>query len=363
MMMRLLDGNEEHAHHNSNDEALYKTKKTPLHTPQCINLLNIFPLTDLKNQPVILERPRTRAQTRAYQRQTEPHKEPSTPSSSVETTTSDESSASQFGVTEKTLRRRAQLTKKFLKRAPNLQAKELLTFLQNKRWKPSTKFSHAVTIIAELKRRSQPLKGDVNGLLRELKLEMIKTKPNRVTPIDGKSLANILTRTNDLEIATLICLTWAFAARLTSIIGLTRTDCEFHQIAPQWTSLRATFRSGKTISTTGPYSIRTQIPTIYANWILSQPMQIFRRTTEQYYAACTRALNPFTVRSIRRGALQQLAQEFEPEQLLLFSRHTRIKGLYAYLDDGANAHWELNKMTTMAQHLWTSSSTIGNRMK
>jgi integrase len=246
--------------------------------------------------------------------------------------------------------------KKFLKwlKQPlpaSVDAKVVYDFVKTrKKWAASTQLSYFNVILAYLKMKTQ-VTGNVNGAQRDFKLSAIAQTPNRVAPLTLKRMIDASKRL-DMEHKTLLYLAWGTAARLTSITKLQRQNITFQQISSTTTTATITFRSGKTILATGPYTLVSHLPTVCANWILQQPKNIFPRATEQYYAVLRKAIGP--IRGIRRGALQHLAgKKTKPEHLLLISRHTTMKSLYHYLDDGRMATWEHNTMKQMAVDIWT----------
>lgn len=231
----------------------------------------------------------------------------------------------------------------------------MLEWILKKKWSPTTKLSHFATLAKMLQLSKVTILGDLSGATRQLKLDAIRHPPERVTPITLPHLLKISFKT-DLHHRALIHLSWAFAARLTSITALTRQQLQFHQHNDRFSTVTATFRAGKTILATGAYTITALIPTQTANWILSRPARIFDHHIQTYYNTLRRVLRPYKIRSIRRGALQHLAKQgIAPELIMLISRHKTIASLYAYLDDGLHAAWETRQTIPLTASLWDIS--------
>ena len=224
----------------------------------------------------------------------------------------------------------------------------------------STRHTNVVTLIADARRRDQPIPGDSAGYVRELQKQLLYHKPTRAETFDPKVIHCILRLISIPEDRHLITLMWGSAHRLTSFLLLRRSDInELTQLTDSLWAATFTFRTGKTIISTGPYSIRIAFPADTARWIqqFSGDAVLWTSTAEVYYRRLRPALHAHgvTIKSIRRAALQHLALQREhPEQLLLLSRHTQVRGLYAYLNDGRFATWETDKQQQMSTKLWPS---------
>ena len=112
-----------------------------------------------------------------------------------------------------------------------------------------------------------------------------------------------------------------------------------------------TFVEGKTLKSTGPYTlhvtvpidIATEVQTLITTRLLKKARYLFCAAGKAMVSKELKALG-LEMRSTRRGALQTLAAAgLPPQEILLFSRHKDIHGLYAYLDDGKMARWEAAK--------------------
>ena len=230
----------------------------------------------------------------------------------------------------------------------------------------STRHTNATTICAEMKRRNLSILGDTTGYIRSLSKLLAAHKPTRANPASSTTILHAASAMTT-ECATLLCLMWATASRLTSMLNLRMDDInDSKMVDDSLTALSVTFRTGKTILATGAYTTRAVVPHRVAIY-LSQSMGsvIFTKPAEYYYAVMrpTLASLSIEIRSIRRGALQALGtSDFPPEDILLMSRHTTVQGLYRYLDDGRHAHWETRKQQAMSTAIWKNSfgSTTAN---
>lgn len=274
-----------------------------------------------------------------------------------------------FGVTAATMTRRKRLFQKFNNRDRitnnSTTATIIMQWISRRNWAPTTKLSHFATLTKTLSLNKISIQGDIQGCIRQLKISALASDIQRVPPLTTTMLNTTLQKLNNntqMEIRVLIELSWTFAARLTSITALTRNVINIQPHDTIMSKIRVTFRTGKTITATGVYTITALLPNSSANWIMQQPMKIFNKHIEHYYKKIRAAISPFKVRSIRRGALQHLArQRISPEKLLLISRHKTMESLYKYLDDGIEAIWEQEEVFNMTKLLWTDSAKTTHR--
>jgi hypothetical protein len=286
----------------------------------------------------------------------------STTETETETATTDSDGSTTTGtdpgVTRRTTKRRAQATRRFSKfcakrniHTPSAEDAHRCIIRQYKN--PRTRLSTFVTLAAELRRKNNPLTGDTQGYVRLLKLAAIASPPKRSPIIAVAELTKRISACKNQEIQAMIALTFAFGARLTSIHSIRRAEIEAHQYNNSFATIRVTFRKGKTILSTGPYTQTALIPTMVANWISTQrTAMVFNKNIEHYYKEIGKILHPFHIRSLRRTAAQILAQKFLPEQIIQVTRHTTTKGLAAYLDDGMRAEWQHAAILPLAAALW-----------
>lgn len=282
---------------------------------------------------------------------------------SEQETDSDPELDDMFGVTLATMARRKSLFQKFNKKNritnSSTTTKTLMQWIARRSWAPTTKLSHFATLTKTLSLNKILIQGDIKGCMRQLKIEALASSIQRAAPMTITKFNSAIAKlnsSNHMEIKVLIQLSWAFAARLTSITALTRTAIDIQAIDKHMSKIRITFRSGKTIAATGVYTITALLPNESSSWILQQPLKIFRNNIDFYYNRIRSTISPLKVRSIRRGALQHLArQKIPPEKLLLISRHKTMESLYKYLDDGIEAAWEQDATFHTAKLLWTDS--------
>lgn len=268
------------------------------------------------------------------------------------------------GVTLRTALRRQQVWKEFnsfLKATGLSFHVDSVSTFATQRWPAiSTRHTNVVTLLADARRREKPIPGDSAGYVRELQKQLLYHKPTRAETFDPSVIHRILRLIIIPEDRHLIILMWGSAHRLTSFLMLRRSDInEITQISDDLWAATFTFRTGKTIISTGPYSIRIAFPADTARWIrqFANDSILWQAPADTYYRRLRPALqaNGVTIKSIRRAALQHLALQREhPEKLLLLSRHTQVRGLYAYLNDGRFATWETDAQQRMSSMLWPS---------
>lgn len=215
---------------------------------------------------------------------------------------------------------------------------------------PRSRLTYVTTVIAALHRRNIPTT-HAQAVVREIKLRHLLEAPMRAVPATIADMAHV-SSWHDQELKALLDLCWSFAARMTSITQLQMTD-----LAIRGNHLRATFRAGKTITSTGPYTITAVVDKQTIAYLCDIQEHTrrypFPMPIDTYYRRSRKVLAPLglQVRSLRRGALQLLATTTPPQDLLLLSRHTSIKSLYSYLDDGKFAHWEHAKLLQLTSLL------------
>jgi hypothetical protein len=154
-------------------------------------------------------------------------------------------------------------------------------------------------------------------------------------------------------------LMYVSAQRMTSILNLRSRDAfTIFPAPPKWqlshVCLSLRFREGKTIKSTGPYTIHVLFPVMDYQVLLLHEEFIFgqfrRQTAKAVSAALRRAGHD--VRQCRRGSLRFLARNGATvEQLLLLSRHTSPRMLYQYLGAGLHLEHEMMTMVQMSENL------------
>lgn len=294
--------------------------------------------------------PLTRAQNRRAQPASSPQAPP--PEESEQSSSGDEE-PQRFGVTAATNRRRDRLATEltsFAKREGTLTAAVLRAW--GLRYSVGTRHSYLVTVVAELKRRGTTISGDVPGVVREAKLELMAHPPKQAKPLTSDEVQRILSRCQDLEMYAVTELMWKTASRLTSITQLMTQDVK----ETDSNTISMTFRRGKTILASGPYTLWARVSNETLRYIRSQREhgleQLFQRTAQQLYAPMHRLLQGYQVRSFRRGAVQQMAStDVTLEELRLVTRHVSDQSLYRYLNFGEESLSERRKMLAMTDKL------------
>jgi hypothetical protein len=155
---------------------------------------------------------------------------------------------------------------------------------------------------------------------------------------------------NAPDVATKIALilTWICAGRVGDVLKVARPEIV---LAPDFLTsgnLRITFCRGKGAKFAQPYTVPTLCPPVWrqllvrylqtlapTNWLFPGGPPVFGPLASM----ALRTVNPeYTVRSIRRGALQTMADNNVPfPTLMIFSGHKREDTLLRYLDWGAKA--------------------------
>ena len=277
------------------------------------------------------------------------------PATESEQSSSGDEEPQRFGVTAATNRRRDRLATELTSYAKNGEALTATVLREwGLRYSVGTRHSYLVTVVAELKRRGTTISGDVPGVVREAKLELMAHPPVQAKPLTSAEVQRILQRCQDLELYAVTELMWKTASRLTSITQLMTRDVK--ELSSDSNTISMTFRRGKTILASGPYTLWARVSSETLRYIRSQQEhgleQLFQRTAQQLYAPMRRLLQGYQVRSFRRGAVQQMAAtDVTLEQLRLVTRHVSDQSLYRYLNFGEESLSERRKMLTMTDKL------------
>lgn len=293
--------------------------------------------------------------TRAQNREAQPPAKPVTPLPiESEQSSSGDDEPQRFGVTQATNRRRCRLAAELTAHA-RLKGELTAPVLREwaMRYSVGTRHSYLVTVIAELKRRGTTISGDVPGVVREAKIELMAHAPQQAKPLTSHEVQRIMQRCQDLELYAATELMWKTASRLTSITQLMTKDVKE---LPEGNTISMTFRRGKTILATGPYTMWASVSNETLRYVRSQhehgSARLFQRTAEQMYGPLHKLLQEYHIRSFRRGAVQQMAStDVTLEELRLVTRHTTDQSLYRYLNFGEESLSERNKMLAMTNRL------------
>ena len=272
-----------------------------------------------------------------------------------EQSSSEDEQPQRFGVTAATNRRRDRLATDltaFARTEGGLTAVVLRNW--GLRYSAGTRHSYLVTVVAELKRRGTTISGDVPGVVREAKLALMAHVPKQAEPLTSDEVQEVLRRCQDLELYAATELMWKTASRLTSITQLMTRDVK--ELPEGDGTISMTFRRGKTILVTGPYTMWAKVSDETLRYIRSQHEhgleRMFQRDAEQLYGPMHRLLQGYHIRSFRRGAVQQMAStDVTLEELRLVTRHVSDQNLYRYLNFGEMSLSERNKMLAMTNRL------------
>jgi hypothetical protein len=220
-----------------------------------------------------------------------------------------------------------------------------------------TKASSTVTLLGRtlgMVKRFAPLLGRRipawDAEMKRLELKSRQEPVKRATPLTHKLVSQIATQLGQIERCWLY-VAWACAARGSSVTKLRPRNvfpnpwqADNSKVLHDLTAL--TFVEGKTITSTGAYTIHARLPPdVRASLVKlrrdrSRCKFLFPSKTQSRVAA-ELAKHGMDIRSIRRGALQAMALAgSKPDVIRSFSRHTDNKGLAAYLDSGLTARWE-----------------------
>jgi integrase len=155
---------------------------------------------------------------------------------------------------------------------------------------------------------------------------------------------------NAPDVATKVALaiTWTCAGRVGDVLKLQRSDVTLDADFATNGNLKVLFSRGKGARFSQPYTVPSTMPEELRTIVLQYlqdflPTQwLFPGGTKRFGPLTNQALrsaNPtFTVRALRRGALQAMAEnKVEFEILMVFSGHKRVDTLQRYLNWGASA--------------------------
>ncbi len=156
----------------------------------------------------------------------------------------------------------------------------------------------------------------------------------------------------------LLLLAWCLAARIGDL-----TKLKLHDIVWHGQDLVVTWRSGKTISARGPFTVAVQPPPAWrqqmeryfdrrqaerAQWLFPKEL-----TTAEVLRQLRRVDTMLECRSIRRGAIQTMATAGIPEPIIMMiSGHTQPQTLKRYLNWGRQGLLALEQMTEASKELF-----------
>jgi len=173
--------------------------------------------------------------------------------------------------------------------------------------------------------------------------EQLGVQPKAAT---GAHIRQVLRSSLSVEMKACILLTWVTGSRCGDVLKLRLAD---FKMRPDGT-LIITFIKGKTVAKRGPYSVSSCLPSTAEAAPIKQHLlhvtgrqdaPLFPNITGKKIKDALRASTgdgKLEQRSLRRGALQELAAQGMPlTTLLLFSGHTTIAMLLRYLGHGTKA--------------------------
>lgn len=158
----------------------------------------------------------------------------------------------------------------------------------------------------------------------------------------------VLDREPNTQVAIALLLGWFSAARLGCVLQLSCSDLTLHDNSR---TVDVRFRAGKGVKARGPYTVTTPaIPLAYwtrlVTYLAQRPRFLFtKETTGAALKLALRRAHPENEqRSVRRGALQALAQSpgMTTATLMRFSGHTVERTLMRYLNWGRKALYQAN---------------------
>jgi hypothetical protein len=169
-------------------------------------------------------------------------------------------------------------------------------------------------------------------------------------------------RAPDVATKVALVLTWVCAGRVGDVLKVKRQELVLEEDFAASGAIKITFCRGKGARFSQPYTVPTVCPQEWRRLLLQfitplHPWEwLFPGGTKRFGPltnAALRAANPtFTVRALRRGALQALSHAGVPtETLLVFSGHKRVDTLLRYLNCGAEAAERTEQARTAALHL------------
>ena len=197
-------------------------------------------------------------------------------------------------------------------------------------------------------------------------MEAKEEKPVQPRPATAKEVFQAIEKTKDDAIATALLLGWLTASRLGCILQLKKED-----IMTSKESLTITFRRGKGVRASGPYTVHTaplpnQFRDRWEKYFASRSTALFpRRLTGASLRVALREVSPeLEQRSIRRGALQLMASNNTDEETLMrFSGHRRVDTLRRYLNWNTVNSLVQSKMSKSAAILTPPTAPEPNRPK
>jgi hypothetical protein len=231
-----------------------------------------------------------------------------------------------------------------------------------KRWKWSTMLRHMASIQGAL--RNLTLTQGVAPVLLSQAQEWtaaLKTvaakaraeRPRIPQPCTTTQIDEALRKERHRPTALLLAMTWICAGRTGDCRKLNKENVRMTEDG----QITVTFTRGKTVNKRGPYSLHSTFP---KKWRELLKLDDERRWVEELknsdvektLSALRMVDRNLENRSLRRGALQTLAESGASEQTLMeFSGHTQVATLRRYLQWGSIGSEKIQRMTAAATAL------------
>ena len=208
--------------------------------------------------------------------------------------------------------------------------------------------------------------------MRRCSQQQNKAEVNFPHPISLVQVTKICEDSNTkTHIKQLLALTFALAARVGDVLGLARRDVSMKE-----GRLTVSWKRGKTAKASGPHTVAVSVPRSLRNWCttllspninkISNAKWLFDLPGERARDAIKKELRDamrkvearLELRSIRRGALQQMAKQIDEKAMMLISGHKRVNTLRRYLDWGMRSEKRLNEMTSLTAAVWDKAEEV-----
>lgn len=235
-----------------------------------------------------------------------------------------------------------------------------------RQWKPSTMLKYMATaqaacrllpLYVEAPRYLLTLSDSWKSAMRTVAQDAIEYMPKQDKPATSADIDLIRATPTNAKFAPqlflVLMLMWATAARPGCVLKLRVSDLHL-----QGTKLLARFVRGKGArARRSPYTVPTTLPPEWAR-ILREHMQhrrdwLFPREIKIENFRPLLKPHGLTLRSLRRGSLQQMAANgVSIQDLMVFSGHTQEKTLMRYLNFGAKYTSMINQAQEHSAFLW-----------
>ena len=171
-----------------------------------------------------------------------------------------------------------------------------------------------------------------------------------------------ISKAPDVPVKVAIALTYSCAGRVGDVLKVKRQEVTMEKDFMATGAIKVAFCRGKGARFSQPYTVPTTCPPEWRSLVhqylqgMESSAWLFPGGTQTFGVKVNmalRAVDPeFTVRALRRGALQAMARAgVSIETLLLFSGHKRVETLLRYLNWGAEADERAQLARAAALHL------------